>query len=145
MSDLLRRRRAMMEKKSDVLDTSPKIEEYNKRLHRTQDVVVSNGACYTKWIIVDPIPRANAVMVWHNMPTETYESMFQWEEADGSLHYYYYSSRELRKNTTRIRFTLLTEKLADCYAYAPQTGQIFFAGKNTPYYGYTNINDMPQG
>ncbi len=31
--------------------------------------------------------------------------------------------------------------MADMYAYNSTTGQVYFAGVNTPYYGKTNIND----
>lgn len=43
----------------------------------------------------------------------------------------------------RIRFSIQLSKIDDAFMYVYQTGQILFAGKNTPYYGYTNINDMP--
>ena len=43
----------------------------------------------------------------------------------------------------KIRISMETSKIADSYAYDEKTGQIFFAGQNTAYYGYININDMP--
>lgn len=49
----------------------------------------------------------------------------------------------LNANTNQIAVSAPTRDIDDAYAYLPDTGQILFAGKNTPYYGYTNINDMP--
>ncbi len=47
--------------------------------------------------------------------------------------------------TSFAAFTLRKDMLDDCFAYVTNTGQILFAGKNSIYYGYTNINDMPTG
>ena len=147
MNDLLRRRRAMMEKKADVLDTSPKIAEYNKCLRRNHDVESASGYCYTEWIDCNPVRRSsdwdNPVMGGAFAADDT-RSVFQFVY-NGTENYWYYSKHQMMAGTTKIRFTLITSKLRDAYAYDSVTGQIFFAGKNTPYYGYTNINDMPQG
>lgn len=32
------------------------------------------------------------------------------------------------------------EKMSGAYAYNSTTGQVYYAGVNTPYYGKTNIN-----
>lgn len=40
-----------------------------------------------------------------------------------------------------IRFGFDPDTMADMYAYNSTTGQVYFAGVNTPYYGKTNIND----
>lgn len=58
----------------------------------------------------------------------------------------------LSNNTLRMRFTLTTNGIDNSYAYFTDTathimpigvrdGDIIFAGRNTPYYGKTNIND----
>lgn len=49
----------------------------------------------------------------------------------------------INANSNGIGVTVDTSAIAYAYAYFPSNGQILFAGKNTPYYGYTNINDMP--
>lgn len=49
----------------------------------------------------------------------------------------------INANSNGIGVTVPTSNINDAYAYLPSNGQILFAGKNTPYYGYTNINDMP--
>jgi hypothetical protein len=40
-----------------------------------------------------------------------------------------------------VRLNLSMSKLSECYAYNTATGDIYYAGKDTPYYGKTNIND----
>ena len=49
----------------------------------------------------------------------------------------------INANSNGIGVTVVTSHINNAYAYLPSNGQILFAGKNTPYYGYTNINDMP--
>lgn len=49
----------------------------------------------------------------------------------------------INANSNGIGITVGTSNIDNAYAYLPSSGQILFAGKNTPYYGYTNINDMP--
>lgn len=48
----------------------------------------------------------------------------------------------INANSNGIAVSVGNEHIDDAYAYLPD-GQILFAGKNSPYYGYTNINDMP--
>lgn len=40
-----------------------------------------------------------------------------------------------------IRFGFDPDCMADMYGYNTSSGEVFFAGINTPYYGKTNIND----
>ena len=71
---------------------------------------------------------------------------FQYRKSNGSGDYWYGPSRNIAGRPVKIRFSMTIAKLnAETeYAYSETTGQIFFAGKNTPYFGYKNINDMPQ-
>lgn len=48
----------------------------------------------------------------------------------------------INANSNGIGVTVDASNIDNAYAYLPSNGQILFAGKNTPYYGYTNINDM---
>lgn len=47
----------------------------------------------------------------------------------------------LSANKRYIRFGFDPDTMADMYAYNSTTGQVYYAGINTPYYGKTNIND----
>ena len=42
---------------------------------------------------------------------------------------------------TQITFSLDTRYLDDAYMYDATTGQVWFAGVNTPYYGMSNISE----
>ena len=44
-------------------------------------------------------------------------------------------------NRAYVRINLPMDKLSECYAYNDATGEVYYAGKDTPYYGKTNIND----
>lgn len=47
----------------------------------------------------------------------------------------------LDANKQFIRLNLSMEQMSGAYAYNSATGQVYYAGKNSPYYGKTNIND----
>ena len=55
---------------------------------------------------------------------------------DGAFH-----SCGLSANKCYVRFTFDPDQMADMYAYNSSTGEVYYAGINTPYYGKTNIND----
>lgn len=148
MNELMHRRRAMMEKKSDVLNTSPRIAEYGKYLSRSNTGTGSSGSwCYTVWYDIDPVPGTANKLQIVNCGVNNNRT-YQWTTSAGGANwdyrttdgYYYLSS-----NANKIRFSIYIPNLLDCYAYIATTGQILFSGRNTQYYGYTNIHDMPQG
>lgn len=45
----------------------------------------------------------------------------------------------------QLRFSLVTAYIDDDYAYFADTGDVIFAGKNTPYYGMANIDGTMAG
>lgn len=47
----------------------------------------------------------------------------------------------LDANKQFIRLNLSMEQMSGAYAYNSTTGQVYYAGKDSPYYGKTNIND----
>ena len=75
---------------------------------------------------------------------------FQYYFSDGATDWYYFNKvypRRLPASTSKaivsISFSIEVSEIENSYAYLVETGQIIFAGKNTPYYGYTNISEMP--
>lgn len=48
---------------------------------------------------------------------------------------------QINSNRQYFRISFDPDTLADMYGYNSQTGEIYHAGINTPYYGKTNIND----
>lgn len=139
---LVARRRMLMRK--PPLDTSPRIAEYGVYLNRSASgTAVDSSWCYTDWYDIDPHPSNNNII--DNVTNSNHT--FQFVKSGGSGDYWYGSSRNLAGEPIKIRFSMTIAMLngETEYAYSSTTGQIFFAGRNTPYYGYTNINDMPQG
>lgn len=60
----------------------------------------------------------------------------------------YWKEHETRKKcinagANEITCSIYLPLIDTTYAYIKESGDILFAGKRTPYYGYTNINDMP--
>lgn len=60
----------------------------------------------------------------------------------------YWKEHETRRKcinagTNEISCSIYLPLIDTTYAYIKESGDILFAGKNTPYYGYANINDMP--
>jgi hypothetical protein len=142
------RRKLMAKMQSDVVNTSPKIAEYGKYLDRSDTGTGSNASwCYTIWYDIDPVPgTANRLKIANCSIGQN--RTYQWTTSSGRANWdyrktgsYYY----LSANANTIRISIPIANLAICYAYIETTGQILFAGKNTIYYGYTNIHDMPTG
>ena len=50
-------------------------------------------------------------------------------------------SIDLDANKQFIRLNLSMEQMSGAYAYNSATGEVYYAGKDSPYYGKTNIND----
>lgn len=51
------------------------------------------------------------------------------------------SAYTLTNRRVYFRISFDPDTLADMYGYNSQTGEVYYAGINTPYYGKTNIND----
>ena len=49
----------------------------------------------------------------------------------------------INANSNGLAISITVGHVDDAYLYFQETGDIIFAGKNTPYYGYLNINDIP--
>lgn len=149
--DLMTRRRALLSLvESSGLDTSPRIAEYGSYLGRGNDAVYSDpNYCYTDWYDLDFNGNASLTMVYANMPENpnTNNVCYHYRNTITGTKDWYYFPRNVTISSSfnQIQFSIETAKLTTCYLYFQQTGEILFAGRNTPYYGYTNINDMPTG
>lgn len=51
------------------------------------------------------------------------------------------TSVSLAANKQYVRLNLSMEKMSQAYAYNSATGKVYYAGKDSPYYGKNNIND----
>lgn len=137
------RRKMLMSGGKKVVDTTIKILAENSR-----------------WVIggrVDTLQGASASIIYTYEPQSVGRQLFydglygQLIIFENGVYKDYWTARNggddprgvINANSNGIGVTIATSNIDNAYAYFPSNGQILFAGKNTPYYGYTNINDMP--
>lgn len=125
-----------------VLDTTPIIALYNKKISVRNDVD-AEGFCITQRYYYPPSDAVQTLAYYgtDGAQCRTYKNdvyVDYWTLAVAQS-----PRRCINVNSDGIAITLNMNKLDESYAYIVETGQIFFAGKNTPYYGYTNISEMP--
>lgn len=138
------RRRMLMSSEKNVIDTSPKIAEYGVHWKNKSETVSDSTGAITVFYSYPPSSTYQNI-VHHG--TRFYSSV--WKNGE-PMDYWYVSSgnnvattRALNPGSTEISVSLSTAMIDSAFCYILETGQILFAGKNSPYYGYTNINDMP--
>lgn len=155
--DLMQARRRVLIGEKKVIDTSPKIAEYGKMLNYERTGERSNiYFCITEWYPFD-VGTVNLIYLYNKLyaTQRRRDCNYQYyaTNANGTLlrDWWFNTSeddprRQIGWNTftlKEIRFSIPIKEIDDSFAYVKETGQIFFAGKNSLYYGYTNINDMP--
>ena len=150
-----------------VLDTSPVIAQYEYGLDQSGGISQNSILCYTDFYdIPDGYTGGITALVPYDDETSSWsvgntclqvfnDDTFKTYWSFGSVVYtkdgvggepkncnlYYASAFPANK----FRMTLLTKYLDDSYAYFKDTGDIIFAGANTPYYGMTNIDGSTGG
>lgn len=127
------------------LDTSPVILQYGVLYKTNGDVETNADYCVTD-LYYYPTLTETATIAYYGMGGE--RCVVYKNSGTTYMDYWFLmDSQSPRKvinvGSDAIKFTLKMSELDNCYAYLQDTGQIFFAGKNSIYYGYTNINDMP--
>lgn len=130
-------------------DTSPRIAEHGVYWSRTFGVKTDNNNwCITDWYNVENAPFGGA-KVQGFIGADSNSITFQYRFSDGSTDWYYFNGtypRALPISTSKriidITFSVQETEIDNSYAYIVETGQIFFAGKNTPYYGHANISEL---
>ena len=137
------RRRVLMGGKK-VIDTSPKILQYGVRYGTRGVISEYHDRCITDKYQYEAVNQdqtlvANGVVSYlvTYKPDGSYLDYWTWNGYGES------SRRVINANSGYLACTLDTNRIDVSYAYLQETGQILFAGKDSPYYGYTNINDMP--
>lgn len=127
-----------------TLDTSPVILQYGVSYASNGTIQTDAGYCVTAMYYYPVLPVTGTIGYYgtqtKNAPNyknngTTYVDWWALQESESPR-------RCLPKGTDAIKFTLKTSMLDDCYAYLQDTGQIFFAGKNSVYYGHRNISEL---
>lgn len=139
-----RKKRIMMMAKSNVLDTSPVILEHGKRYERGNVIQVASDRCITDFYdfvsttsddrYIYSYGIAFSILVFSN---GEYKDYWNYESPDGEK-----LTIGLNVGCNQVKFTLIESLLDDCYVYQVTTGKIFFAGKNSIYYGHRNISEV---
>lgn len=138
-------RRGLMMGQKKVLDTTPIILENNARLATDGSVITTtDGRCITA-IYDCHVTNNRRTFIHYGLSQSTINYK-------NGAYYDYWNNQSpneikttvlAKDGTEQMQFTVVSNLIDDCYVIYENTGQILFAGKNSPYYGYTNINDMP--
>lgn len=136
------RRRVLMAQRKN---TSPKIAAYGYRFPSGNKAPVADESrCITeKYRYASSESKQTLVTCGvtstiHVFNDTKYMDYWSWSPGDG------YKRKVINIGSTQVACTLVLDQLDEAYAYLEETGQILFAGKNSRYYGYENINEMPE-
>ena len=121
-----------MQKRS--IDTSPRILQYDKRYNRGE-IIDQKGYCITD--IYSYPPQTYTQYITAN---NVYFQIQIYKDGE-YIDYWSGGNYKLNVNSNGIAVTLY-KNIDDSYLYINDTGQILFAGKNTPYYGHRNISEL---
>ena len=148
--DLMAARRRLMQ--MQVLDTSPKIAENGVVCESgSTGTRVSEDGCVTIYYTPKLKPSGISTSIVDNF-SDRNNYPYQFEKSNGELDWWFRSSLDafskrriiasVDVTLKTIRFSLPVSTIQDCAAYCDETGEIFFAGKNTIYYGHRNISEI---
>ena len=149
-----------VEQSSGVVDTSPIIEETGYGLSSSGATVANRYLCYTKiYSLGTTLTGGKTRAIKYYIAQSAADGSSggnnkQCVYLDGSFVNYYTTAfnAESRANYSsakgdinQVRFTLFISSVDDSWAYFEDTGEIIFAGKNTQYYGMSNIDGTMAG
>lgn len=141
----MNRRRGLIGAYEQGLDTTPVIMEYNKQWNSSGNTESKNGYCVTEKYKVpwtagmkykvktsNTASHSSRICAWTGNETNFSTS---WERSSGEINVNYTFAN------CWLSCTLETADIDDCYLYENNSGNIIFAGRNTPFYGKQNINE----
>lgn len=159
MTELMRRRRALMGAKGELPILNPSVgltENYALDSNIAKPYLKSKtGAAVTDFIYAGTTGsfvyfNPNTPALWNNPNSPNCGKLIQYRtNNDDSEHTDTWNCSmngnektvPLGATKAYVRLALPLENLSGVYAYNSSTGQIYYAGKDTQYYGKTNIND----
>lgn len=104
--------------------------------------------CITDWYNVENAP-VGSVRVQGFIGADSIGITFQYHYSDDSTGWFYFAGVNPRRlsiasnlKIVGITFSIQEAEIDNSYAYIVETGQILFAGENTPYYGHHNISEL---
>lgn len=133
------------------LDNSPKIVEHGVYWGRGMNVKNNDsGWSITDWIYVKQ-QITGGILTGYVGANDVNNHTFQYyNENETKSDWYYFNNgdqegnRQLSRNfaIAKISFSIYTPNIENTYAYIQNTGEILFAGKNSIYYGHSNISEL---
>lgn len=131
-----------------TLDTSPAIAKTGYSLNSTGGEKVTDGGCYTSFYPLQSGAKTLTMYLADSVDVAfSAGGKMQFWDAAQQVEYWSpmaYRNKEhaftIPSGATRFRTSLALADVESSYAY-DDTGHIYFAGKNTQYYGKENIHD----
>lgn len=143
---LMERRRALLASEKEPIDTTVEVTEADVRWQGLPGArfnkIATPGKGITRQYFPDPVPQANVTNAIALNVGDTTEMTYVLYKANESKPFDYWSPTQPRwtQDAVSVSFTVLLSAVDDAYCYVVASGEVLFAGKNTPYYGKTNIN-----
>lgn len=151
------RRRVLMASKNKLPDTTAQIAEYGYSWGRGKYVKVEDSNYGLSIFYAFQSSSSKQTIVSMGLSSEktfilqadgTYEDWWTQASLPSGADDDYWMEHETNKKrinagANEISCSIYLPLIDTTYAYIKESGDILFAGKRTPYYGYTNINDMP--
>lgn len=131
-----------------TLDTSPVIAKTGYSLNSTGGEMVTDGGCYTSFCTLQEGAKTLTLYIADSVDV-AFSAGGKMQFWDAAQQVEYWSATAYRNKAypfiiangaTRFRTSLALADVENSYAY-DDTGHIYFAGKNTQYYGKENIHD----
>lgn len=136
-----------MQSVSSVLNTSPKIAQYGVKNPSgnpaTKPYIVDEDYCVTEIYAFTPMNVRQTLHFYGgsgNMILYTDNTYKDYWNLNGETQEHKWNI--INANANRLTCTLKISMIDDCYFWIEETGEILFAGKNSPYYGHTNISEL---
>ena len=151
MDGINRRRDMMVEEAGSVIDNAPVIEFYDSKLNANGTVSANTGTCTTDWVTV-PEQTGRMYCTHYGCDGTTVDYL---DDVRKDYSNWGSTSAEningfITHPCNRMKLTLKTSMLDDCYAYVKiqsqniesARGYILFAGRNSIYYGHQYIQEV---
>ena len=137
------RRAALLRAGGKTLDTSPVIAWYDKRNNRGPGLVDDSNSVVT---VLYEYPPSNIIQTLVGYGIKDSVHIYKNSAYIDYWAFFAYSKENTRQilNTysNGIKVDIVKSMIDDSYLYIKDTGQILFAGKNSVYYGHTNVSEL---
>lgn len=150
--DVIKRRRMLLMQQE--INTTPIIKQNNICLSNNPyaETKEKQGWFITKhYNVVNSPAGKQTIKGFIGEDDECFCCYFEPGTTNIALDYYFFNGSNqveieqapyYQRKLSSVVFSVQLSRIDDSYAYLVETGQIFFAGENTPYYGHYNISEL---